>query len=687
MDYTFFMKRIVPLFLLLSVCFMYVSCRYTISSQTGSVSLVLPYFTDSSKARAGTTPEGEIYSFEITLTDSAFYSRFLLAESGDEVVFRDIPLGNAAISVKARNSAGWLCYTGGSEFEVKAGENETVVDMDHKNKITLILNSDSENPVTRTLYPAEGLTSEDFAVSESDCPKFTADGTEYSKALAFWEDTSFNKEGKSFWEIKNARVRSQDESGLKMLASNMTDDIELEAVYGVLTNNFVQYLEGPAVSGETIIFADSSTTTTLGGSIADSIKTSKQNMVFDFSECTSLKTVYSNLGDAAWINTIYFPSSMTTIDNMKRVAGNVYISIPANGIEKVAIGSNMFDDTSGSESNWSKYNLHFEGTIADWLGRISYSDAGNPFQKLGRPEKQMYVVNKAGKEIGLFHTDIVIEPYFKDSTGNMSPLKNIHGSAFREARCLSIVIPDTVETIEKNAFAISSVPDIYIGSGVKSIESGAFYIAESSTVERKIYYNGTIDQWMKISCSTANTTSTTSEYGGPLRRAAELYVKENAGSSYVSAVDSDGTLTINLVESDDSSFKEINGQFQGLKSLKKITVNGTLAKKDYFSVADYAFYECENLKEAVFNTTVSFGKKAFSESDKLTDIYLNANYKSICKSGDDSSFNGLTKVDVHVNDNRYGSYAADGNWTPCAKAGQIILTNMSGTESFTPSGE
>lgn len=85
-------------------------------------------------------------------------------------------------------------------------------------------------------------------------------------------------------------------------------------------------------------------------------------------------------------------------------------------------------------------------------------------------------------------------------------VKTIEEYAFRETGLTSIVIPDSVETLGQYAFQkCASLQSVTLGAGLKSLGNNLFESCSSLT---EVRYNGTVEQWVAVSCS-MNTIGST----------------------------------------------------------------------------------------------------------------------------------------------------------------------------------
>lgn len=352
---------------------------------------------------------------------------------------------------------------------------------------------------------------------------------------------------------------------------------------------------------------------------------------------------------------VVLPNYLTTLIQLSSVIESIYIPIPAAQLK-------ISTDTAKTTST---YSVHFGGTLADLCGRVTVdSYSGNPVT-CGLP---LYVLDSSGNEYKVNGNDVVIDGTYLKQDGTNAVLTEIPKYLFRSLSCSKVVLADSIEYINAAAFAFCTAKNIYIGSGVKRIGSGALY---SNSADRAIYYNGSINDWMKICCTVSSNTS--SGEGGPFFGANNtLYVKNSSGS-YVNAF-SNGKLEYtlsktNTVKEGNSSnvFEDINGQLQGLKGLTTLIIYPESNNTEY-TTSDNSYYNCSNLETVTIGAKVKFGKYVF-KGTALTDLYLTNSNQCTCT--DSSVFDGLSGVVVHVPSNLVDTYNANSNWASMKRNGNI----------------
>ena len=218
------------------------------------------------------------------------------------------------------------------------------------------------------------------------------------------------------------------------------------------------------------------------------------------------------------------------------------ITIPASII---SIGNNAFSLSSNLE------NVYYEGTIEEWM-KISFDGhSANPLNN----STNLYVNGD----------ELVTEVNF-----------------------------DSSYTIKAYVFyGCTSITKVTIGSQVTSIRNWAFRGCRNL---ENVYYEGTIEEWMKISFD---------DYSNPLYNGANLYVN---GDELVTEVSIDSSSTIK------------NNVFSGCKSLTKVTIGSQVT-----NIGEYAFYNCSNLTSITIPANVTnIGSHAFYGCTGLIEINYNA---------------------------------------------------------------
>ena len=186
------------------------------------------------------------------------------------------------------------------------------------------------------------------------------------------------------------------------------------------------------------------------------------------------------------------------------------------------------------------------------------------------------------------------------------PVKIIGSNAFYKCGLKSVVIGDSVTTIEQNVFyGCGSLKSITIPNSVTTIGDRAFYNTYGLDF---VYYNGDIESWLKIYFDTA--------FSNPLYTSGSLYID----NQQVTEIIIPDTIT------------EIKKYaFYKLKDLKSITIPNSVT-----SIGKYAFQSCSSLTSIIIPDSVtSIGEYAFQSCSSLT-IYCESQYK---KGGWDDNWN------------------------------------------------
>ena len=161
-------------------------------------------------------------------------------------------------------------------------------------------------------------------------------------------------------------------------------------------------------------------------------------------------------------------------------------------------------------------------------------------------------------------------------------VKEIKANAFNSSYLTSIVIPDSVTTLGKNAFTYCpNLTSVHIGSGIKTISDSTFY-------------------WCAY-------------------RLKEVTFSD---SSHLTTINKDAFARCNKLERIDlpKSLKTIGLRaFESCKSLKTIDLSDSLT-----TIASHAFESCDVLEEIKMpNTVKSIGDEAFIKCYNLKEVYLN----------------------------------------------------------------
>ena len=193
----------------------------------------------------------------------------------------------------------------------------------------------------------------------------------------------------------------------------------------------------------------------------------------------------------------------------------------------------------------------------------------------------------------------------------------------------SITIPDSVTSIDEYAFeGCTSLTSISIPDSVTSIGYSAFLVC---TGLKKIYYTGTIEQWLSIS-----KTSYAYVNG------ADLYINNTKiesiiipdGTTEIADKAFCGFKSLTSITIPDSVTSIGNDAFSGCTGLTSITIPDSVT-----SIGYCAFSDCTGLKNvSISNSVTSIGNLAFSGCTGLTSITIPDSVTSI----GNAAFKGCT---------------------------------------------
>ena len=314
-----------------------------------------------------------------------------------------------------------------------------------------------------------------------------------------------------------------------------------------------------------------------------------------FKGCTALETIVipdgvTVIGAGAFngckaLKSITIPKSVTEIGN------------------RAFCGCSALKDVyyKGEIADWMKIRIQFTGSYDHWNDSSPLTYGANLYLngKLLRHLVIPSTVTEIGQNafMGCASLESVVIP---------SSVKSIEYSAFKNCAALATVsLPDSITSIGKYAFAdCSSLVSIDIPNSITEIEEGVFSgcsglinitipvsVTSFSTnafysTPRNVYYEGDVEQWMKIGfASDVHRRTVATPLNGP------LYCK--------------GKLVTNVIVQDGVTWIP-DGVFYGCKSLISVTLPDSVTGIGYA-----AFDACSSL----MRITIGTGLTAISQKD------------------------------------------------------------------------
>ena len=179
-------------------------------------------------------------------------------------------------------------------------------------------------------------------------------------------------------------------------------------------------------------------------------------------------------------------------------------------------------------------------------------------------------------------------------------------------------LPQFVTEIGDSAYKNSNIDTIYLPIGITSIYKDAF-----NNKLKNVYYDGNMNNWLKISFENINSN--------PMTYANNLYLLNN--ESY-------DLLNDEITISDEIT--KINPYaFSGFNNLKKINISNNVIE-----IGQYAFNKCTNLKEInIPNNIEIIEEYTFNNCESLNNIILPNNLLSI-KKGAFIGCNSLEEIKI-----------------------------------------
>ena len=299
------------------------------------------------------------------------------------------------------------------------------------------------------------------------------------------------------------------------------------------------------------------------------------------------------------------------------------ITIP-NNIKN--IGANVFYECNNLEFNIYNSNYYLGNNTNPYLAFISVSDLS----------KSEYTINENTKTIAnyaFYNCTNLTSIEIPDS------VTNIGDYAFYDCSSLtSIEIPNSVTSIESSVFSgCTSLTSVVIGDSVTSI--GRFAFLNCTSLEN-VYYNGTIEDWCKISFSDYDSN--------PMYYAEHIYML-NENNEYYEVKEIVIPETVTAIGS---------YQFYGFDNLISIEIPNSVT-----SIGDSAFYKCTSLTSVVIGDSVtSIGDNAFYYCTSLTSIIIPNNVISV----GEIAFGYCFSLTIYCEANsKPSSWNEDWNYTYC----------------------
>lgn len=464
------MKRFTSL-LSIFILFLFISCSFTNNSNT--VVLTLPSYNVSRAAEEEvpaevseeTEPEKPVvFNFEITLTDSDSVVQNKSAKSGEEILFSEVPVGTAAISIIAYNEENVACYSGNLTFEVVEGENQITI------PVKKLITEDEENSdedtdkETSEETPEPEPTPELFniiinfpnSVTRYGISKETFSATEFLDYLKTQTGVSTSSYKQLLVFYNNSELDLSNADAVATFTSELNSSTELTVKAAVKLSDYSNYLSSDEVqANETIYFIQDNTSIIEIPANPSSKSANATGLTLDFSDCNSITKIstsaYSQTGaDNRWVKELYLPKSIQYIQGIAGVITAVYIPLT----------SNDFHFTTNATNSNSTFGIYFDGSLGDWCGRATHinntdGSSNNPVRYLSS-----FYIKKDGTYYNILGQDITIDSsYYLNGTNNLTKIPSY---IFRYLNCSTITIPGTVDTIESNAFTSCNATEIVI---------------------------------------------------------------------------------------------------------------------------------------------------------------------------------------------------------------------------------
>ncbi len=306
-------------------------------------------------------------------------------------------------------------------------------------------------------------------------------------------------------------------------------------------------------------------------------------------------------------------------DETELVIPSTYQNLPVEQIAKDCFADNknlksvtlskniIYIDSRGFSNCLNIENVYYEGTIEDWCKISLGDDSSNPMSYANH-----FYLRNSNNEWEEVTSINIPNTITKIGTYQFYGFNNV----------TSITIPESVTSIEHGAFdGCSSLTSIVIPDSVTSI--GYFAFENCSSLEN-VYYEGTIEDWCKISLG--------DDSSNPMSYANHFYLRNsNYEWEEVTSIDIPNTIT-----------KIGTYQFYGFNNVTSITIPDSVT-----SIGESAFSGCSNiikatlptiaissipkdkLQEVIITRGTSIGKSAFRDCSSLTSINISNSVISI----------------------------------------------------------
>lgn len=298
-----------------------------------------------------------------------------------------------------------------------------------------------------------------------------------------------------------------------------------------------------------------------------------------------------------------------------------------------------------------------DDNICDLCGQPN--DNENPSENPDNPLKLRFELNSDGQSYKIagvmqdfqYMTELVLPDTYNDK-----PVTIIGENAFYGTMCSSVVIPDTVTTIETGAFRESDyLCRVTIGSSVTDIDEYSFYASEKLT---EVYNRSTLsfdnESQYGYLCRALNTyTPESGESKMTFREEGFITYLDGADTILISYIGSQTELTLT-----DDITKIGNYAFVDDDKIVSLIIPDSVTE-----IGDYAF--CNRMNTSALTNVdfgsniVQIGKSAFKYCRVLEDIDLPSALKYI---GDSAFAECEALVEINIPQVEYSYYLGTGAW-------------------------